>query len=57
VRGAPAFAGDHEQYPAKPVLRIHLQRRGIPIAAGILYPHFGILLSPIIAAGPWRFLR
>ncbi len=24
---------------------------GIPIAAGILYPHFGILLSPMIAAG------
>jgi len=23
---------------------------GIPVAAGILYPHFGILLSPIIAA-------
>ena len=23
---------------------------GVPIAAGILYPHFGILLSPIIAA-------
>jgi Cu+-exporting ATPase len=23
---------------------------GIPIAAGILYPAFGILLSPIIAA-------
>jgi Cation transport ATPase len=23
---------------------------GIPIAAGILYPDFGILLSPIIAA-------
>ena len=23
---------------------------GIPIAAGILYPNFGILLSPIIAA-------
>ncbi len=23
----------------------------IPIAAGILYPTFGILLSPIIAAG------
>ena len=23
---------------------------GIPIAAGILYPTFGILLSPIIAA-------
>jgi Cu+-exporting ATPase len=23
---------------------------GIPIAAGVLYPHFGILLSPVIAA-------
>ncbi len=24
---------------------------GIPIAAGILYPFFGILLNPIVAAG------
>ena len=24
---------------------------GVPIAAGILYPAFGILLSPVIAAG------
>jgi Cu+-exporting ATPase len=24
---------------------------GVPIAAGVLYPMFGILLSPIIAAG------
>jgi Cu+-exporting ATPase len=23
---------------------------GVPIAAGVLYPHFGILLSPVIAA-------
>jgi len=23
---------------------------GVPVAAGILYPHFGILLSPVIAA-------
>jgi Cu+-exporting ATPase len=23
---------------------------GIPVAAGVLYPHFGILLSPIIAS-------
>ena len=30
---------------------------GVPIAAGILYPHFGILLSPVIAAAvsnTWR---
>jgi len=28
---------------------------GIPIAAGLLYPFFGIQLSPIIAAGAMAF--
>lgn len=28
---------------------------GIPVAAGILYPHFGILLSPVIAAAAMSF--
>lgn len=28
---------------------------GIPIAAGVLYPHFGILLSPVIAAAAMSF--
>jgi Cu+-exporting ATPase len=28
-----------------------LDRRPIPIAAGVLYPFFGIVLSPMIAAG------
>jgi Cu+-exporting ATPase len=28
---------------------------GIPIAAGILYPYFGLLLSPIIAAAAMSF--
>ena len=28
---------------------------GIPIAAGVLYPAFGILLSPIIAAAAMSF--
>jgi Cu+-exporting ATPase len=28
---------------------------GVPIAAGILYPFFGLLLSPIIAAGAMSF--
>jgi Cu+-exporting ATPase len=28
---------------------------GIPIAAGILYPFFGLLLSPIIAAAAMSF--
>ncbi len=26
----------------------------IPVAAGVLHPAFGILLSPVFAAGPWR---
>ncbi len=32
------------------VLRLRLHRRGHPMAAGALYPIFGVLLSPIIAA-------
>jgi cation transport ATPase len=28
---------------------------GIPIAAGVLYPFFGILLSPMIAAAAMSF--
>jgi Cu+-exporting ATPase len=28
---------------------------GVPIAAGILYPFFGILLSPIIAGAAMAF--
>jgi P-type Cu+ transporter len=28
---------------------------GVPIAAGILYPFFGVLLSPIIAAAAMTF--
>jgi P-type Cu+ transporter len=28
---------------------------GIPVAAGILYPFFGVLLSPMIAAAAMSF--
>ena len=28
---------------------------GVPIAAGVLYPAFGILLSPVIAAAAMAF--
>jgi Cu+-exporting ATPase len=28
---------------------------GVPVAAGVLYPIFGILLSPIIAAAAMSF--
>jgi Cu+-exporting ATPase len=28
---------------------------GVPIAAGVLYPFFGVLLSPILAAAAMSF--
>jgi Cu+-exporting ATPase len=28
---------------------------GVPVAAGVLYPVFGLLLSPMIAAGAMSF--
>ena len=28
---------------------------GIPVAAGVLYPFFGVLLSPVIAGGAMAF--
>ena len=28
---------------------------GIPVAAGVLYPGFGLLLSPVIAAAAMSF--
>ncbi|MCA1811657.1 MAG: hypothetical protein LC623_06560 [Halobacteriales archaeon] len=28
---------------------------GVPIAAGVLYPFFGILLSPVLAAAAMSF--
>jgi hypothetical protein len=48
--GASAQPGHDEQHPAEPVLRLHLQCCGRTVAAGVLYPIFGLLLSPIIAA-------
>jgi P-type Cu+ transporter len=28
---------------------------GVPVAAGVLYPFFGLLLSPILASGAMTF--
>ena len=49
-RRRAAQPGDDAQHPPEPVLRFHLQFAGVPIAAGILYPFLGLLLSPMIAA-------
>lgn len=38
------------QYSPESVLGFVYNAAGVPIAAGLLYPTFGILLSPIIAA-------
>ncbi len=41
---------DDEEHPPEPVFAFIYNAAGVPVAAGILYPTFGLLLSPIIAA-------
>jgi len=53
--GAPLEPGHHAEHPAEPVLRLRVQRAGRSVAAGVLYPSFGILLSPVIAAAAMSF--
>ena len=50
VRARRLSQGHHEQHSAKPVLRVHLQRRRYPDRRRHPLSGFGILLSPIIAA-------
>jgi Cu+-exporting ATPase len=50
ARGAPALGSDRAQYVSEPAVRACLQCARVPIAAGVLYPFLGILLSPLIAA-------
>lgn len=44
--------GGHQSNMPHENLRMQL---GIPVAAGVLYPFFGILLSPMIAAAAMSF--
>jgi Cu+-exporting ATPase len=48
--GTAVVAGGDAQHTPEPVLRLRLQRGRVPVAAGLLYPFLGILLSPVIAA-------
>jgi cation transport ATPase len=40
---------------AEAVLGVRLQRAGIPVAAGVLYPLLGLLLSPVLASAAMAF--
>lgn len=48
-------AAYHEQHQAKSLLRLPPECPGLPLAADILYPFFGLLLSPMIAAAVMSF--
>ena len=50
VRARKLAQRDDPQHPAEPVLRLRLQCAGVPVAAGVLYPFLGLLLSPMFAA-------
>ena len=43
------------QHPAESFFRAGLQYIGVPLAAGVLYPVFGLLLSPMIAGAAMTF--
>jgi Cu+-exporting ATPase len=47
--------GHHESYSPKPILRFFYNVLGVPIAAGVLYPLFGLLVSPMIASAALTF--
>jgi P-type Cu+ transporter len=47
---ANAEPGDHEKHQREPFLAFVYDALGAPIAAGVLYPFFGLLLNPMIAA-------
>ena len=47
--------GDNEEHQTEPFLCLCLQCAGRAVAAGVLYPFFGILLSPMIAAAAMSF--
>ena len=50
VRSTQTQPGDHAQYPAESVFCVYLQLGGSADRGGVLYPFFGLLLSPILAA-------
>ena len=49
-RGASPLASDDAQHPANLLFAFIYNAAGVPITAGILYPAFGLTLSPVIAA-------
>ncbi|MEI9851937.1 MAG: HAD-IC family P-type ATPase [Sphingomonas sp.] len=46
---APAGKGDDALHPPEPALLVPVQRDRVPVAAGVLYPVGGYMLSPMLA--------
>jgi Cu+-exporting ATPase len=55
VARAPPLARHAREHPPEPLLRLRLQHARSPVAAGVLYPAFGLLLTPTMAAAAMAF--
>ncbi|MEC5901973.1 hypothetical protein QAA95_027880 [Serratia nevei] len=49
-QGPSSVRNHHEKYPTESAFAFIYNALGVPVAAGLLYPVYGILLSPVIAA-------
>jgi Cu+-exporting ATPase len=52
---ARRLAADHAQRPQNLFFAFVYNALGVPVAAGILYPFTGILLSPMLASAAMTF--
>ena len=55
IARAATTASDDAQFKQNLFFAFVYNTAGVPIAAGVLYPAFGLLLSPIIAAAAMSF--
>ncbi len=46
---------DNAEYPPEPMVKFACEALGVSLAAGVLFPVFGLFLSPMIASAAMSF--